>query len=71
MALIKPQFEVGKGRVGKGGIVREPELHAEDCATISDWLTAQAGWHVLGITDSPIEGAEGNKEFLIAGAFSV
>jgi 23S rRNA (cytidine1920-2'-O)/16S rRNA (cytidine1409-2'-O)-methyltransferase len=70
VALIKPQFEVGKGRVGRGGIVREPELHAEVCATISAWLAGQAGWRVLGITDSPIEGAEGNKEFLIAGSFS-
>ena len=70
VALIKPQFEVGKGRVGKGGIVREPELHAEVCATITEWLAAQPGWNVLGITDSPIEGAEGNKEFLIAGLFS-
>jgi 23S rRNA (cytidine1920-2'-O)/16S rRNA (cytidine1409-2'-O)-methyltransferase len=65
VALIKPQFEVGKGRVGKGGIVREPELHAEVCRAISDWLAAQPGWRVLGITQSPIEGAEGNKEFLI------
>jgi 23S rRNA (cytidine1920-2'-O)/16S rRNA (cytidine1409-2'-O)-methyltransferase len=70
VALIKPQFEVGKGRVGKGGIVREPELHAEVCATIATWLAAQAGWRVIGITDSPIEGAEGNKEFLIAGSFN-
>src|SRR5882757_4405166 len=70
VALIKPQFEVGKGRVGKGGIVREPALHAEVCATISEWLAAQRGWRVLGITDSPIEGAEGNKEFLIAALFS-
>jgi 23S rRNA (cytidine1920-2'-O)/16S rRNA (cytidine1409-2'-O)-methyltransferase len=70
VALIKPQFEVGKGRVGKGGIVREPELHQEVCATISDWLAARPGWRVLGVTESPIEGAEGNKEFLIAGAFS-
>ncbi|MCF8531967.1 MAG: TlyA family RNA methyltransferase [Reyranella sp.] len=70
VALIKPQFEVGKGRVGKGGIVREPELHDEVCATISDWLAAQAGWRVLGVTESPITGAEGNKEFLIAGLFS-
>jgi 23S rRNA (cytidine1920-2'-O)/16S rRNA (cytidine1409-2'-O)-methyltransferase len=67
VALIKPQFEVGKGRVGKGGIVREPELHAEVCATISEWLAAQPGWRVLGLTNSPIEGADGNKEFLIAG----
>ncbi|MFO1163477.1 MAG: TlyA family RNA methyltransferase [Reyranellaceae bacterium] len=70
VALIKPQFEVGKGRVGKGGIVRDPELHAEVCATIEAWLAAQAGWRVLGVADSPIEGAGGNKEFLIAGLFS-
>jgi 23S rRNA (cytidine1920-2'-O)/16S rRNA (cytidine1409-2'-O)-methyltransferase len=70
VALIKPQFEVGKGRVGKGGIVREPALHAEVCATISEWLAAQPGWRVLGVTESPIEGAEGNKEFLIAAILS-
>lgn len=64
-ALIKPQFEVGKGRVGKGGIVRDPALHDEVRATISAWLAEQPGWTVLGTTDSPIEGAEGNKEFLI------
>ena len=69
-ALIKPQFEVGKGRVGKGGIVREPELHREVCDTISAWLADQPGWRVLGVTESPITGAEGNREFLIAGAFS-
>ncbi|HKV00093.1 MAG TPA: TlyA family RNA methyltransferase [Vineibacter sp.] len=68
VALIKPQFEVGKGRVGKGGIVRDPALHEEVCSTIRDWLAAQPGWRVLGITDSPIEGADGNREFLIAGA---
>ena len=67
VALIKPQFEVGRGRVGKGGIVREPGLHAEVCATIEAWLAAQHGWRVLGLTDSPIEGADGNREFLIAG----
>ena len=70
VALIKPQFEVGKGRVGKGGIVREPALHEEVCATITDWLADQPGWRVLGVTESPITGAEGNKEFLIAGHFS-
>lgn len=70
VALIKPQFEVGKGRVGKGGIVREPELHQEVCATIAEWLAAQPGWAVLGVTESPITGAEGNKEFLIAGVLT-
>jgi 23S rRNA (cytidine1920-2'-O)/16S rRNA (cytidine1409-2'-O)-methyltransferase len=70
VALIKPQFEVGKGRVGKGGIVREPELHREVCDTIRRWLGGQPGWRVLGLTESPITGAEGNREFLIAGHFS-
>jgi 23S rRNA (cytidine1920-2'-O)/16S rRNA (cytidine1409-2'-O)-methyltransferase len=66
VALIKPQFEVGKGRVGKGGIVRDPDLHAEVCARIRHWLSDTMGWQVLGITESPITGQEGNKEFLIA-----
>lgn len=66
VALIKPQFEVGKGRVGKGGIVRDPALHAEVCERIEQWLGGVMGWRVLGITDSPITGQDGNKEFLIA-----
>jgi len=66
VALIKPQFEAGPERVGKGGIVRDPGVHAEVCATIRDWLAAQPGWSVLGLVESPIEGADGNKEFLIA-----
>ncbi|MFS2009066.1 TlyA family RNA methyltransferase [Azospirillum sp. CT11-132] len=65
VALIKPQFEVGKGRVGKGGVVREPELHREVCDRIRAWLDALPGWRVLDITESPITGPEGNKEFLI------
>lgn len=66
VALIKPQFEVGKGRVGKGGVVRDPELHREVCERIRGWLDALPGWTVLGITESPITGPEGNVEFLIA-----
>ncbi len=66
IALIKPQFEVGKGQVGKGGVVRDPALHDEVCAQIRAWLDAEPGWTVLGITESPITGPEGNKEFLIA-----
>jgi len=65
VALIKPQFEVGKGRVGRGGVVRDPALHDEVCKRIAAWLGAQAGWHVLGITESPIRGPDGNIEFLI------
>lgn len=69
LALIKPQFEVGKGRVGKGGVVRDPDLHAEVCERIQAWLNAREGWTALGITESPIKGPEGNVEFLICGAF--
>jgi len=65
VALIKPQFEVGKERVGKGGVVRDPALHDEVCETIRDWLEGLPGWSVLGITESPIKGPEGNVEFLI------
>ncbi len=65
-ALIKPQFEVGKGRVGKGGVVREPELHKEVCDRIEAWVGKLPGWTVRGIVESPIKGPEGNIEFLIA-----
>jgi 23S rRNA (cytidine1920-2'-O)/16S rRNA (cytidine1409-2'-O)-methyltransferase len=65
VALIKPQFEVGKGRVGKGGVVRDPALHREVCERITAWLAAQPGWRVLGVVESPIRGPEGNIEFLI------
>jgi 23S rRNA (cytidine1920-2'-O)/16S rRNA (cytidine1409-2'-O)-methyltransferase len=66
VALIKPQFEVGKGEVGKGGVVRDPAQHQAVCKRIGAWLAAQPGWTVLGIADSPILGPEGNREFLIA-----
>lgn len=66
VALIKPQFEVGRGRVGKGGVVRDPALHDEVCAMIHDWWSGLPGWQVKGIEPSPITGPEGNREFLIA-----
>lgn len=66
VALIKPQFEVGRERVGKGGVVRDPALHDEVCARIHDWWSTLPGWHVRGIEPSPILGPEGNREFLIA-----
>ena len=65
-ALIKPQFEVGAGRVGKGGVVRDPALHREVCERIAAWLAARPGWTVLGVVESPITGPEGNREFLVA-----
>ena len=64
VALIKPQFEVGPARVGKGGVVRDPALHAEVCARIETWL-GEIGWTVVGIVESPIRGPEGNIEFLV------
>ena len=66
VALIKPQFEVGRGRVGKGGVVADPALHAEVCDRIAQWLGARADWRVTGLTESPIQGPKGNHEFLIA-----
>jgi 23S rRNA (cytidine1920-2'-O)/16S rRNA (cytidine1409-2'-O)-methyltransferase len=66
VALIKPQFEVGPDRVGKGGVVRDPALHQEVCERIRVWFGRQPGWSVLGIVESPVLGPEGNKEFLIA-----
>jgi 23S rRNA (cytidine1920-2'-O)/16S rRNA (cytidine1409-2'-O)-methyltransferase len=64
VALIKPQFEVGKGRVGKGGVVRNPALHAEAVEKISAQTHA---WQVdiLGVMESPLLGPKGNKEFLL------
>jgi 23S rRNA (cytidine1920-2'-O)/16S rRNA (cytidine1409-2'-O)-methyltransferase len=66
IALIKPQFEAGKHRVGPGGIVRDPGLHAEICADIETWMNNQPHWQVAGITQSPITGPDGNIEFLVA-----
>jgi len=66
VALIKPQFEVGRGAVGKGGIVRDPDLRRQACARVADWLSSRPGWRVSGLTESPITGANGNVEYLIA-----
>lgn len=65
IALIKPQFEVGKERVGKDGLVKAPALHEMMCSDIRDFLEA-SGWTVKGVEPSPLEGGDGNREFLIA-----
>ena len=65
MALIKPQFEAGREEVGKGGVVRDPAVHARVCQHVEDWLKG-GGWTILGVEKSPITGPEGNVEFLIA-----
>lgn len=65
VALIKPQFEVGRAMVGKGGIVRDAAAIAAARAGVRDFLTG-SGWAVIGEAESPITGGDGNAEFLIA-----
>ena len=65
VALIKPQFEAGRGEVGKGGVVRDSLVHERVCAEVHAWLEV-GGWSVQGIEPSPITGPQGNVEFLIA-----
>lgn len=65
VALIKPQFEVGREEVGKGGVVRDAALHERVCAEVQDWVEG-LGFAVQGIVESPITGPEGNVEFLIS-----
>jgi 23S rRNA (cytidine1920-2'-O)/16S rRNA (cytidine1409-2'-O)-methyltransferase len=64
VALVKPQFEAGRAEVGKGGVVRDPVVHERVCGEASEWVRAQ-GWTVVGVTESPITGPEGNVEFLL------
>jgi 23S rRNA (cytidine1920-2'-O)/16S rRNA (cytidine1409-2'-O)-methyltransferase len=64
VALVKPQFEAGREEVGKGGVVRDPAVHRRVCDAASEWVSSQ-GWEVIGITESPITGPEGNVEFLL------
>lgn len=65
VALIKPQFEVGRLGIGKRGIVHDAEVQAAAVATIHQWLDVQSGWSVIGVEPSPIPGKAGNREFLI------
>lgn len=65
IALIKPQFEVGKAEVSRGkGVITDPQLHEAVCADIRQWIEAE-GWAVEGIATSPITGPKGNVEFLL------
>lgn len=69
LALVKPQFEAGKGRVGKRGVVRDPEVHVDVLRRVGDVVRA-SGWVVRGLTWSPITGPEGNIEFWLWAARS-
>lgn len=64
LSLIKPQFEVGRGEVGKGGVVRDPTLHQKVIDRISTFAR-ELGLRVLGVVESPLIGPKGNKEFFI------
>jgi 23S rRNA (cytidine1920-2'-O)/16S rRNA (cytidine1409-2'-O)-methyltransferase len=65
VALVKPQFEAGREHVGKGGVVRDPEIHRAVRERAASWVAAQPSWTVVGIVESPILGPRGNHEFLL------
>jgi 23S rRNA (cytidine1920-2'-O)/16S rRNA (cytidine1409-2'-O)-methyltransferase len=69
VALIKPQFEAGRAAVGKGGVVRDPEVQRAVCQRVSAWIAALPGWSVVGIVASPLIGPEGNREFLLCAVY--
>ena len=64
LALVKPQFEVGREAVGKGGVVRDSALHRAAVARLARFAVLR-GWHVLGVTASPLRGPKGNREFFL------
>jgi 23S rRNA (cytidine1920-2'-O)/16S rRNA (cytidine1409-2'-O)-methyltransferase len=66
IALVKPQFEVGKAHIGKGGIVRDEAVQEAALADIAAWLPENPGWSVTGSIPSPVKGGDGNREFLLA-----
>jgi 23S rRNA (cytidine1920-2'-O)/16S rRNA (cytidine1409-2'-O)-methyltransferase len=69
IALVKPQFEAGPDAVGKGGVVRDEAVRARTVESVRDWMECQPGWAVTGVTRSPIEGGDGNIEFLIGAEY--
>ena len=67
LLLVKPQFEVGRQGIGKGGLLRDPAEGERVAAVLESWLDGLPGWRALGFMPSPIEGGDGNREFLLAG----
>jgi 23S rRNA (cytidine1920-2'-O)/16S rRNA (cytidine1409-2'-O)-methyltransferase len=65
--LVKPQFEAGREAIGKGGLLKNPDDAERVACSLRDWLDGQPGWLALGLSPSPIEGGDGNREFLLAG----
>ncbi|TGQ52362.1 TlyA family RNA methyltransferase [Mesorhizobium sp. M1C.F.Ca.ET.193.01.1.1] len=66
LLLVKPQFEAGREAIGKGGLLRDPADAERIAGLLRDWLRGIPGWRVLGLRPSPIEGGDGNREFLLA-----
>jgi len=66
--LVKPQFEAGREAIGKGGILRDPAQGERIAEELREWLGGQPGWRAIGLAPSPIEGGDGNREYLLAGA---
>jgi 23S rRNA (cytidine1920-2'-O)/16S rRNA (cytidine1409-2'-O)-methyltransferase len=67
LLLVKPQFEAGRDAIGKGGLLKDKSLGGQIARDLSEWLGAQAHWRSLGFSPSPINGGDGNAEFLLAG----
>ena len=67
LALIKPQFEVGRAAIGKGGVVRDAQAVRDAVAMVENWFAADMGWQLIGTAPSPIDGQDGNREYLLAG----
>lgn len=65
--LVKPQFEAGREAIGKGGLLRNPDDAARVAQDLRDWLDAQPEWRAIGLTESPVLGGDGNREFLLGG----
>jgi len=65
VALVKPQFEVGRSGLARGGIVRDAGLRQQACEDVADYVRRK-GWRVLGVIDSPMDGGDGNEEYLLA-----
>lgn len=65
VALFKPQFELGRAALGKGGIVRDPDMAARAAGDFGDWIAEHGGWRLAGIECAPIAGGDGNVEYLI------
>lgn len=65
--LVKPQFEIGRPGIGKGGILKDPADGPRIAEKLRAWLDAQPGWRSLGVCDSPVAGGDGNHEFLLGG----